>query len=179
MCSPSESVSLFLLAGFFACLLACWLCCSPPQWPHSCCSKRRRRRRSSAKLLLVLLLLRHYVHSLVGLLRRRGMRGKEEHYYHHHHLAWSFCWVASSRELSSLTSGMYFFHVPICCCCSCRDCRHSVASAGSVVERASFCLLFGKERKEVGVNGDGETRDLTQTGIGKERRGRTTTLLVW
>ncbi|CAM6010138.1 unnamed protein product [Sphagnum balticum] len=60
-----------------------------------------------------------------------------------------------------------------------RDCRHSVASAGSVVERASFCLLFGKERKEVGVNCDGETRDLTLTGIGKERRGLTTTLLVW
>jgi hypothetical protein len=48
-----------------------------------------------------------------------------------------------------------------------------------VVERASFRLLFGTERKDVEVNGDGETRDLTQAGIDKERRGRTITLLVW
>ncbi|KAH8957622.1 hypothetical protein BDL97_07G102400 [Sphagnum fallax] len=89
------------------------------------------------------------------------MRGKEEHYHHHHHhhLAWSFCWVVSSRELSSLISGMYFFHVPICCCCcccSCRDCRHSVASAGSVVERASerasfFVCCSGKKEKRWGL----------------------------
>jgi hypothetical protein len=94
------------------------------------------------------------VHPLVGLLRRRGMRGEEEHYHHHHHhLAWSFCWIVSSRELSSLKSGMYFFHVPICCCfccSSCRDCRHSVASAGSVVERASELLSAVRERKKRG-----------------------------
>jgi hypothetical protein len=92
-------------------------------------------------------------HPLVVLLRWRGMRGEEEH-YHYHHLAWSFCWVASSRELSSLTSGMYFFHVPICCCCSCRDCRHSVASAGSVVERVSeraFVCCSGKKEKRWGL----------------------------
>ncbi len=43
----------------------------------------------------------------------------------------------------------------------------------------AFVCCSGKKEKRWGFNGDGETRDLTQTGTDKERRGRTTTLLVW